>query len=144
MAVSLKEALRTDLDRARRERDRARTLVLSTALADVRNREIEVGGDLDDAGVEAVLARAVKQRRDAASQMAAAGRADLAERETFQADLLAEYLGGPLTEDDVRAIVRDVVAGGARGVGAVMARLMPRIQGRFDGRAASRIAREEL
>ena len=49
-----------------------------------------------------------------------------------------------MSEVDVRALVREAVAGGADQMGAVMRRIMPRIKGRFDGRDANRIVREEL
>ena len=140
----LKDRLRSDLNRARRSRDKARTLVLTTMLAEVRNREIDTGAPLDDDGVRGVLAKAIKQRRDAADQMREGGRPELAETEEAQARLLQEYLPPELTEDDVREIVREIVKGGAAHIGAVMSQLMPRVRGRFDGKAASRIAREEL
>lgn len=140
----LKDQLRSDLNQARRARDKARTLVLSTALSEVRNREIESGGPLDDEGVRAVVAKAVKQRRDAAAQMRRGGREDLAATEDSQAKLLQAYLPPELSAEDVREMVRELVAGGASGVGAVMSGLMPRIRGRFDGKAASALVREEL
>lgn len=141
---SLKDALRSDLNGARRGRDRERTLVLSTALAEVRNREIEMGASLDDEGVRGVLARAVKQRLDAAAQMRSGGRPELAEREEAQATILRAYLPEALSADEVREMVREIVAGGAGHIGAVMSALMPRIRGRFEGGAASAIVREEL
>lgn len=141
---SLKDALRSDLNGARRGRDRERTLVLSTALAEVRNREIEMGASLDDEGVRGVLARAVKQRLDAAAQMRSGGRPELAEREEAQATILRAYLPEELSADEVREMVREIVAGGAGHIGAVMSALMPRIRGRFEGGAASAIVREEL
>lgn len=140
----LKDRLRSDLNGARRSRDKAQTLVLTTMLAEVRNREIDTGAPLDDDGVRGVLAKAIKQRRDAADQMRQGGRPELAETEEAQARLLQEYLPPELTEDDVRGIVREIVKGGAAHIGAVMSQLMPRVRGRFDGKAASRIAREEL
>ena len=141
---STRDALRSDLADARRARDKVRTLVLTTTLADVRNREIELRRTLDDEGVRAVLAKAIKQRRDAAKIMAEGGRQDLADRELEQASVLAGYLPRELSADEVREMVRDIVAAGAPHMGAVMGALMPRIRGRFDGRAASEIAREEL
>ncbi|MDE2875165.1 MAG: GatB/YqeY domain-containing protein [Gemmatimonadota bacterium] len=144
MKASLKETLRSDLNESRRERDRERTLVLSTALAEIRNREIETGADLDDEGVRAVLARAVKQRVDAAAQMREGGRPELAAREEDQAKMLRAYLRAELDAERVREIVRELIAGGAAHMGAVMSGLMPEIRGRFDGKAASAIAREEL
>lgn len=140
----LKDRLRADLNGARRSRDKARTLVLSTVLSEVRNREIDTGATLDDEGVRGVLAKAIKQRKDAAAQMREGGRPELAENEEDQARLLREYLPPELTEAEVRAFVREIVKGGAGHVGAVMSQLMPRVRGRFDGKTASRIAREEL
>ena len=144
MKESLKDTLRSDLNSSRRGRDRERTLVLSTALAEVRNREIETGAPLDDEGVRAVLARAVKQRRDAAAQMRAGGRPELADREEAQAATLRAYLPAELSADEVREMVREIIAGGAGNIGGVMSALMPGIRGRFEGKAASAIVREEL
>ncbi len=144
MQDSLKERLRSDLNAARLARDRVRTLVLSTTLAEIRNREIETGGVLDEDGVRAVLARAIKQRQDAAAQMEAGGRGDLAARERGQEKVLRVYLPPELGADEVRGMVRELIEGGASHIGPVMAGLMPRIRGRFDGRMASAIVREEL
>lgn len=144
MKSSLKDALRADLNEARRARDRVRTLVLSTTLAELRNKEIETGRLLDDDGVRAVIARAIKQRQDAATQMTQGGRSDLADREKGQEEVLRDYMPPDLSADDVRGMVREIVAGGAGHIGAVMSALMPRIRGRFDGKTASSIVREEL
>jgi uncharacterized protein len=140
----LSERLRSDLNIARRERDRLRTLVLSTTLSEVRNREIELGRPATDADVLEVVGRAMKRRREAAEQIRAAGRPEMADREEAEAVLLAAYMPAQLTEDEVRGFVREAVAAGASNVGAVMAAVMPRVKGRFDGREANRIVREEL
>jgi len=144
MAESLKERLRTDLNNARRERDKLRTTVLTTILSDVRNQEIDQGGEADDAAVIAVVQRAIKRRREAAEQMRAGNRNDLAEKEDQEAGLLAVYLPAAMSEDEVRGIVREAIAGGADSIGAVMGKIMGRIKGSFDGREANRIAKEEL
>lgn len=144
MAGSLKDRLREDLNVARRGRDKARTLVLTTTLSEVRNQEIELGRDAEDEDVQQVVQRAVKRRREAAEQMRAGNREDLALREDQEAELLAKYLPAQLSEDEVRELVRAAIAGGADNVGAVMGRIMPRIKGVFDGREANRIVREEL
>ena len=144
MKDSLKDTLRSDLNSSRRGRERERTLVLSTALAEVRNKEIEAGAPLDDESVRGVLARAVKQRLDAAAQMRDGGRPELAAREEAQARILRAYLPAELSADEVREMVREIIAGGAGNIGAVMSGLMPGIRGRFEGRAASAIVREEL
>lgn len=144
MSSDLKNRLQADLVAARKQRDRARTLVLSTTLSDIKNREIEYGGELPDEEVVRVLGRAIKQRRDAAEQMRAGRREELAVKEEAEATALSVYLPQQLGEEEVRAMVREAMAGGARAIGPLMGQLMPRLRGRFDGKEANRIAREEL
>jgi uncharacterized protein len=144
MSDDLKDRLRSDLVDARKSRDKFRTVLLSTVLSDVRNREIDAGSDLDSAGVQEVVSRAIKQRRDAEEQMEAGGRSDLAEKEAAEADVLQVYLPPPMAEEDVRALVRQAIQGGADAMGPLMGRIMPQIRGRFDGKEANRIVREEL
>lgn len=144
MAETLKDRLRADLNAARRERDRVRTDVLTMTLSELRNREIEKGGEATDEDVVEVVGRAIRRRREAAEQMRAGGRPELAEKEEREAELLGAYLPAQLGEDEVRELVRLAIADGADGIGAVMGRIMPRIKGRFDGREANRIVREEL
>lgn len=144
MSSPLKRRLQADLNDARRSRDKLRTLVLSTTLSEIRNREIDLGGEADDDEVIQAVSRAIKQRRDAADQMRAGGREELARKEEAEAEVLAGYLPEGLTEDEVRAMIREIVAAGADGIGPVMGQLMPRLRGRFDGKEANRLVREEL
>ncbi len=144
MAGTLKERIRSDLNEARRAKDKLRTTVLTTVLSEIRNKEIEQGGEATDAHVIGVVAKAVKQRHEAASQMRGAGREELAEKEEREAALLDDYTPESMTEEEVRTLVREAIAGGADNIGAVMGRLMPKIKGRFDGGEANRIVREEL
>jgi uncharacterized protein YqeY len=140
----MKERLRNDLNTARKERDKLRTMVLSSTLSEVRNREIEIGREAGDADIVEVVSRAIKRRREAAEQMAAGGRSELAEKEEQEAKILGAYMPSALSEDEVRGYVREAIAGGASNVGAVMGAIMPKIKGRFDGKEANRIAREAL
>lgn len=144
MADTLSERMRSDLNAARRERDRHRTTVLTMTLSDLRNKEIETGEELSDDEVVQVVSTAVKRRREAAEQMRSGGRTDLAEKEEQEIEILSAYLPPPLSEDDVRGMVREVIDDGADNIGAVMGRIAPRIKGRFEGREANRIVREEL
>lgn len=140
----LKTKLRDDANAARRERDKLRTLVLTTTLSELKNREIEVGREATDEDVLEVVTRAIKKRREAAEQIRAAGRTELADKEEQEAALLQVYLPPSLSEDEVRALVREIVAGGANAIGPVMGQLVPRIKGRYDTRDANRIVREVL
>ena len=144
MSQELKSRLRSDLTSARKDRDKLRTLVLSTILADVHNREIELGAELTDDQTVKVLSRGIKQRKDAASQMRAAGRDELASEEEAQLTVLSEYLPEGMSEDEVRALVRAAIEEGVDQMGMLMGRIMPQIGGRFDGKEVNRIVREEL
>lgn len=140
----MKNRLQADLNEARKARDKLRTLVLSTTLSELRNREIEIGGEADDDEALSVISRAVKRRKEASDQMRAGGRTELADRESREAEILSEYLPEGLSEGEVRTMVREILKGGSHELGPVMGQLMPRIKGRFDGKEANRIVREEL
>ena len=144
VATSLQSEIRDALNEARRRRDRLRTVVLSTILSEIRNREISAGRDADDEMVGEVVARGIKQRRESAEQMRSGGREELAQKEDGEAEVLKGFLPPQLDEDEVRFIVRELMSTGPVEMGAVMGRLMPRIRGRFDGKEANRIVREEL
>lgn len=141
---NLKDRLRADLNSARRERNKLRTLVLTTFLSEIRNREIELGGEADDSEVERLLGTAMKRRREAAEQMRKGAREELAAREEEEAEILKAYLPPQLEEDEVRTFVREAISAGAADLGAVMKTVMPRVKGRFDGRELNRVVREEL
>ena len=144
MPSDLKLRIQADLNHARKQRDKERTLVLSTMLSEIRNKEIDAKVDADDDAVIEVLSRGIKQRKDAAQQMRDAGREELAANEDSQSKILAEYLPAALSEEDVRALVREAIAAGADQMGPLMASVMPEIRGRFEGKEANRIVREEL
>ena len=142
--IPLKERLRTDLNAARKERDKLRTTVLTTFLSEIRNREIELGRDISEDDIQSLLGTAVKRRREAADQMRAGGREDLALKEDQESVMLQSYLPPQLGEEDVRRIVREAVEAGAADLGSVMKAVMPRVKGRFEGRELNRIVREAL
>jgi len=144
VSTDLKSRIQADLVEARKARDKARVLVLSTIRSDIRNREIDSGQSLDDDGVIQVIGKAIKQRKDAADQMRNGGREELALVEEAQAEVLQAYLPRQLSEEEVRAMVRQAIAEGADQMGPLMGRIMPEIRGLFDGKEANRIVREEL
>jgi hypothetical protein len=144
VASQLKSRLQADLNQSRKQRDKERTLVLSTILADLRYKEIDDGREASDDVTVQVITRAIKQRKDAAEQMRAGRREELAAVEDAQAELLAAYLPEGMGEDEVRGLVREAIASGVKEMGPLMASLMPKIRGRFDGKEANRIVREEL
>ena len=142
--MGLRDTIRDDLNAARRERDKPRTMLLTTTISEIKNKEIEMQRELSDPEVLDVIQKAIKRRKEASEQMRAGNRVDLAEKEESEAQLLSGYLPPQLSEDEVRAMVREAVAGCANTMGAVMAKIAPIIKGVFDGREANRIVKEEL
>lgn len=144
MSSPLVEQLRATLNAARKDRDNARTLLYSTLLSDIHNRDIELGHAVSEAEAVEVVRRAIKGRRESVDQYQAAGRKDLAEREAFEVAELEKYLPPAVPEDEIRAAVKTAIAAGAKDLGALMGKVMPQFRGRAEGRLVNQIAREEL
>lgn len=142
--ASLPERLRAAMNEARKHRDQARTLLLSTILADLKNREFELQHPPSDDEAVEVLRRGIKRRREAAEQYAAAGRADRAAVELAEVTILEAYLPAAVDPEEIRRAVRAAIAGGAKDLGKVMGQVMPQFKGRADGKVVNQIVREEL
>jgi uncharacterized protein len=138
------EQLRADLTTARKGRDKLRTTTLTTFLSEIKNKEIDQGRPVSDEDVRGLLVTAIKRRREAAEQMRAGNRMELAEKEEQEGVLLQAYLPPALGEDEVRGFIAEAIAGGASDVGGVMKAVMPRAKGRFDGKELNRLVREAL
>ena len=136
--------LQQELNASRKAQDKARTLLLGTTLAAMKNREIEVRRPLTDDEVVEVLGKAIKTRRESAEQYEAGKRTDLAEKELAEIDMLQAYMPAQADPEDIREAVRAAIAGGATDMGRIMGQVMPRFKGRADGRMINQIVREEL
>ena len=136
--------LQGDLNAARKSQDKAGTLLLSTVLSEVKNKKIELRRDPVDADVIDVLRKSIKRRRESIEMYAKGGRQDLADKEQSEAAALEKYLPAQVSEDELRAAVKQAIAGGATQIGAVMGKVLPQFKGRAEGGVINAIAREEL
>ena len=143
-APSVADALRTAMNAARKAQDKERTLVLGTILANLRNREIDLRRAATDDETVEVLRKGIKIRREAVEQFTAAGRSDLAGAEQNQIKVLEEFLPPAVDPEEIRAAVRQAIAGGAKDLGKVMGQVLPKYKGRVDGKLVNQIVREEL
>ena len=144
VAPSLADRLRAAMNEARKQRDQARTLLLSTILSDVKNREIELNHTPTDDETAEVLRRGVKRRRESVEAFEKAGRTELAATESAEIKALEAFLPAAVPPEEIRAAVREAIAGGAKDMGKVMGAVMPRFKGRADGKLINQIVREEL
>jgi uncharacterized protein YqeY len=121
---------------AMKARDKARVAVLRLINAELKRVSVDERRELDDADVLAVLNRMLKQRNDAQSQFAAAGRNDLAEREAYEIGVVTEFMPEPLGEAEldecIRAVIASTGATSMRDMGKVMAALKEAVAGRAD------------
>jgi len=126
------------MNEARKRRDQARTVLLSTILADLKNRELELQHPASDEETAEVLRRGIKRRREAAEQYQAAKRSDLADKELAEVKALEEFLPPAADPAEIREAVRAAIAAGATDLGKLMGQVMPQFK------VVNQIAREEL
>lgn len=146
---TLKNQIAQDLTTAMKAQDELRTSTLRLLKTAVVNKEIETRkGDLDDAGVLAVIGSLTKQRREAAEQYRAAGRQDLADREAAESAVLQQYLPQQVSPEQLSAevgrIISETEARGPKDLGAVMKVASAALRGRADGKAVSDEVRAQL
>lgn len=141
--VTVVDQLRTDITAAMKAGERDRVGALRLLLSELQKAAKE--GDGDEL---AVLRRERKRRLDAAQQFKDGGREELSAQEAGEAEMIASYLPAELSDDELKAIVRDAItetgASSPKEMGQVMKAAMARTGGRADGKRVSAHVREAL
>jgi len=146
----LTQQLRSDLTAAMKARDEMTTGALRMALAAVQAAAVagKEAKEISDDEALKILAREVKRREEAAEAFQAAGRTDRAERELAERDVLAAYLPARLGDDELVALIDQVLGdGGFSGqaaMGPAMKAVTAAVAGRADGKKVSTLVRERL
>ena len=144
----MRAAIESDLKQALKAGEKRRVATLRLLLSAFQNERIHTGRELTDEEAEAVIRRAVKQRREAIEQYTRGNREDLARGESEELAILEAYLPAGLTEKEVEAAIRDIIRekgySTVREAGLVMKDLMALHRGRVDGKRAQEIARRLL
>ncbi|MDA8198273.1 MAG: GatB/YqeY domain-containing protein [Thermaerobacter sp.] len=145
----LRDQLDADLKRALRERHAVRLSVIRQVKAAVLAQETRhVRTTMDDQGIQAVIVKEIKERRDALAEFERAHREDLADKARAEISELSRYLPAALSPAELQALVdraiEHVGATSARDLGAVMAKVLPETRGRADGRTVSDVVRDRL
>ncbi|MBM3138822.1 MAG: GatB/YqeY domain-containing protein [Chloroflexi bacterium] len=145
---TIAERIRAELTAAMKSGDAPRRDALRLLVAALDNARIAAGHALGDEEAVRALQREARQRRDSIEEYRKGRREDLAAREEFELSLIEGYLPRALSDDELRALVRETIAEvGASApseIGKVMGPLMARVAGRADGRRANEIVRELL
>jgi uncharacterized protein len=148
----MKQRLHDDMTAALKARDEIRKSTLRMALSAVTKAEVagKEARELSDAEVVDVLSAEAKKRRESVTAYRDAGRAELADKEQAEADILAEYLPEQLSEEEIVALVTETIAAtgaaelGPRGIGKVMGALQPKTKGKADGAVVSAEVKRQL
>lgn len=110
--ASIQETVREQLKTAMKEKDQTALDTLRSVVAAFTNEMVSLGKSpqesVDDATALKVIARLVKQRKDAINQFTDAGRADLVAGEQAQLYILEQFLPEQLSEEKIRAIAVSV------------------------------------
>src|SRR6187200_2788817 len=137
--MSVLEKVREDTTAAMKAGEKERVGALRMIVNELQKAEKEGGGD-----ELAVLQSERKRRLESAEAYREAGRTDLAENEEREAELIAGYLPEQLSDEELRAIVGDVIAESGASSPKEMGQVMPKVEGRADGKRVSGLVKELL
>ena len=133
---ALKSQITEDMKSAMRAQDRTLLGTIRLLLAAIKQREVDERKMLSDSEILDVIAKMIKQRKDSVTQYSAGGRPDLADVESEEIRVLQAYLPEPLSEDEAKALIDEIItrtgASGVKDMGKVMAELREKAQGRAD------------
>ncbi len=146
--MSLKEQLKQDTIDASKSGDNRKRDILRMLQAAIKQVEIDDRVTLDDAGVEQVLTKQAKQRRESIAEYTQAGRDDLVEQEQYELGIIEAYLPQMMSRQEIEVLVKQAIADtgatSSKDMGKVMGKLMPQVKGKADGRLVNEVVRELL
>ena len=134
--MSLKAQITEDMKTAMRAKDSERLGTIRLLQAAMKQKEVDERVDIDDAMVIAIVDKMIKQRKDSIAAYETANRADLADVEKAEIEVLKAYLPERMSAEEVTAAVKAIVAQvGATGpgdMGKVMGAVKTQLAGKAD------------
>ncbi|XXQ68765.1 GatB/YqeY domain-containing protein [Neisseriaceae bacterium B1] len=146
--MSLKPQLTEDMKTAMRAKDSVSLSTIRLVNAAIKQFEVDERTEADDAKVQAILTKMIKQRKDSAAIYAQANRQDLADKENAEIEVLSRYLPEMLSGEQIAAEVQNAIAEtGAQGMGdmgKVMGVLKTRLAGKADMGEVNKVLKATL
>jgi uncharacterized protein YqeY len=146
--VSISETISADTKEAMKARDKSRVETLRMVRSALGNEQIQLGHELSRDEEIAVLRRQLKQREESAEAYEKAGRAEQAESENAEAEVIRGYLPAPMSREELESIadraIQETGATGMKDMGNVMGRAKELSENRAEGRELSAVVRERL
>jgi uncharacterized protein YqeY len=123
--MSLKEQIKNDIKEAMRAKETGKRDTLRNIQAAIKQIEVDERRDVSDTDVEAIMMKYLKQREDAKTQFADAGRDDLVAKEDAEIAIVKAYLPEPMDDTELEAVLKEVIAS----VGAESMKDMGKVMG---------------
>jgi uncharacterized protein YqeY len=146
--MSISDKLKADIKESMKAGNSERLLTLRMILSAMHNREIEEHAKgvevLDDKASLDVLRKEAKKRKEAAEIYGKADRKDLEGKELKELKIIQEYLPAEMDDAEIEKIVKRVIAGGAKDMGAAMKEAMKEISGKADAGRVSAVVKKFL
>ena len=146
--MPLKQRITEDMKAAMKAKEAQRLSAIRLLLAAIKQKEVDERRELDDPAVLSIVEKLIKQRRESIAQYQAAGRQDLVDAETFELDLLQNYLPQQLSDAEiaveVEAALGQTGAAAVKDMGKVMGLLKSRLAGRADMSKVSALVKSRL
>ncbi len=143
MTVSILEQVQDDVRSAMKAGEKEKVTALRLVV-DALQQDQKLG----DGDETAVLQKERKKRLEAAEAFRDAGRAEQADGEQTEAELIEAYLPEQLSDEELGEMVSEAIAETGAGeqsqMGQVMSAVMPKVAGRADGKRVSQVVREKL
>ena len=147
--MGLEQLIQKDMVEAMKAKDQGRLDVIrSIKSAILLGKTAEGAGELTDGDILKMIQKLIKQHQDTADQFMAAGRPEQADKEKGEISILEKYLPQQLSEADVEAKLKEIIASvGASGIkdmGKVMGTATKMLAGQADGKIISALVRKLL
>lgn len=148
--MSLKLQIDGDIKKAMLAKNKEELEALRSIKSMILLAETEKGGSGDIANdvEKKILMKAAKQRKESAEIFTKEGRTDLAQKETFQLEIINRYLPKQLSEAEIAAEVKKIIeqvgAKGPQDMGKVMGTATKALAGQADGKVISELVKKLL
>lgn len=146
--MSILKQLDDAIKNAMKSGDAFRLGVMRLIKTETKNKEIDLMRPIEEAEFLTVLTRMVNQRKDSIEQFTKGGRADLADNERREIEVIQEYLPQPLDAEElarlIAAAIQKTGAQGPKDMGLIMKELKVVTAGRVDGKTLSDQVRAAL
>lgn len=146
--MNIKEQLQADLITAMKTHDETKKWVVKMIKAAIQLAEVAKGKELEQEEILALIQKEIKIRHETRADAEKAGREELMAQADQEIACLKTYLPAQLSEEELKDLVRNVIAqcgaSSLKDMGIVMKTLQPILAGRASNAEASRVVREFL